>query len=169
MSRQPEQSPGPLPPKRGKPASQGRDQLNMDNAPIIEVAAGLDVSKDTLDLAIVPDGLVRVFSNDSAGHAKLMLLLKKVDLIVIEASGGFERVIVAELVAADLPVVLVNPRQVRDFARSSVSRRSTGTAACSEANATRGAVGRACAALSTWLRSWAYGAIPSSNSTTSIC
>ena len=90
----------------------------MDNAPIIEVAAGLDVSKDTLDLAIVPDGLVRVFSNDSAGHAKLVQLLKKVDLIVIEASGGFERVIVAELVAADLPVVLVNPRQVRDFARA---------------------------------------------------
>ena len=89
----------------------------MDNAPIIEVAAGLDVSKDTLDLAIVPDGLVRVFSNDSAGHAKLVQLLKKVDLIVIEASGGFERVIVAELVAADLPVVLVNPRQVRNFAR----------------------------------------------------
>lgn len=90
----------------------------MDNAPAIEVAAGLDVSKDTLDLAMEPGGGAPTFSNDSAGHAKLVRLLKKVDLIVVEATGGYERAIVAELAAADLPVVVVNPRQVRDFARA---------------------------------------------------
>jgi len=94
----------------------------MDNAPIntsvIEVAAGIDVSKDTLDLAIEPQGPAQVFSNDPAGHAGLVRKLKDVDLIVVEATGGYEHDVVLELAAANLPVVVVNPRQVRDFARA---------------------------------------------------
>ncbi len=90
----------------------------MNNAQMINVAAGLDVSKATLDLAIEPDGLVQTFSNDTAGYTKLIPLLRKVDLIVVEATGGYERAIVAELAAVNLPVVVINPRQVRDFARA---------------------------------------------------
>ena len=100
------------------PNLQGRDLLSMNNAPMINLAAGLDVSKATLDLAIEPDGLVQTFSNDSSGYTKLIPLLRKVDLIVVEATGGYERAIVAELAAVDLPVVVINPRQVRDFARA---------------------------------------------------
>ena len=90
----------------------------MDNTPMINVAAGLDVSKATIDMAIEPKGHVRVFSNDPAGHAQLIPLLRKVDLIVVEATGGYERALVAELAAVNLPVVVINPRQVRDFARA---------------------------------------------------
>lgn len=90
----------------------------MNNAQMINVAAGLDVSKATLDLAIEPDGLVQTFSNDTAGYTKLIPLLRKVDLIVVEATGGYERALVAELAAVNLPVVVINPRQVRDFARA---------------------------------------------------
>lgn len=60
------------------------------------------------------------FANTPAGHAAIVAHLSAVDVrvIVIEATGGYERAIVAELAAAGLPVVVVNPRQVRDFARA---------------------------------------------------
>jgi transposase len=59
-------------------------------------------------------------SNDAAGHATLTAWLKEVSprLIVLEATGGYQRELVAALAVASLPVVVVNPRQVRDFARA---------------------------------------------------
>jgi len=85
-----------------------------------ELTAGVDVSKRHLDLGLDPTGRVERFSNDPDGCAALRdrLQADAVKVIVIEATGGYERLIVAELGAAGLPVIVVNPRQVRDFARA---------------------------------------------------
>jgi transposase len=82
------------------------------------VFVGIDVSKDQLDVAL-PDG-THSWTNDSDGHRQLVEQLGKLPLqmIVLEATGGYERAITAELAVAGLPVVVVNPRQVRDFARA---------------------------------------------------
>ncbi len=60
------------------------------------------------------------FDNDSKGHAALITWLRKVAprLVVLESTGGYQRAVVAALAAVGLPVVVVNPRQVRDFARA---------------------------------------------------
>ena len=94
------------------PHLQGRDNL-MDS-----IVIGIDVSKDQLDVA-TPDG-VGQWPNAPDGHRQLVEQLAKwpLEAIVLEATGGYERAIVAELAAAGLPVVVVNPRQVRDFARA---------------------------------------------------
>lgn len=79
---------------------------------------GIDVSKDQLDVA-TPEGLGQ-WPNTPEGHEQLIKRLANwsLEAVVVEATGGYERAIVAELAAADLPVVVVNPRQVRDFARA---------------------------------------------------
>jgi transposase len=83
------------------------------------VTAGIDVAKDQLDLGL-SDGSVHTFANDPDGceHVRDRLAAMNVKVIVIEATGGYERSIVAELAASGLPVVVINPRQVRDFARA---------------------------------------------------
>jgi transposase len=85
-----------------------------------EIAVGIDVSKDRLDVAFDPEATPESFSNAPEGHAALVRRLSALPLltVVLEATGGYERAAVAELAAADLPVVVVNPRQVRDFARA---------------------------------------------------
>ena len=83
---------------------------------------GIDVSKHTLDITILPTGEVLDVPNDVDGHARLIARLQSVgaiDRIVLEASGGYERDVTLALADAGLPVVIVNPRQVRDFARAS--------------------------------------------------
>jgi transposase len=84
------------------------------------VSVGIDVSKENLDLDFAPGREPSRFANTPAGHAAIVkhLAARNVRGIVIEATGGYERAIVAELAAAGLPVVVVNPRQVRDFARA---------------------------------------------------
>jgi transposase len=81
---------------------------------------GLDVAKDTLELASEPAGVRGTFANDSVGHAALVAQCQAqpVALIVIEATGGYETAAVAALAQAGLPVIVVNPRQVRDFAKA---------------------------------------------------
>lgn len=83
------------------------------------IYVGIDVAKDTFCVAACPDVFNAALPNTPQGHHKLCQSLKKhpVALVVLEATGGYERPIVAELLAASLPVVVVNPRQVRDFAR----------------------------------------------------
>ncbi len=83
-----------------------------------KVYVGIDVAKDTFHLAATPNILKTCLPNTPEGHCQLCQLLKEhtISLIVLEATGGYERPIVAELLAASLPVVVVNPRQVRDFA-----------------------------------------------------
>ena len=85
-----------------------------------EVFVGIDVSKARLDVALAPAGEMFGANNDTRGIAELVARLGKVapELIVLEASGGLETVLVGELAAAQLRVAVVNPRQVRDFARA---------------------------------------------------
>lgn len=79
--------------------------------------AGIDVSKDHLDVAIRPGGRFRV-ANDPAGVADLATRLKAAGpaLVVLEATGGYEAAALAALLAAGVPAAVVNPRRVRQFA-----------------------------------------------------
>jgi transposase len=81
---------------------------------------GLDVAKATLELASEPAGIRAHFSTEPAGLAALVAQCQAqpVALIVLEATGGYEAPVVAALATAGLPVVVVNPRQVRDFAKA---------------------------------------------------
>ena len=81
---------------------------------------GVDVSKDHLDLAIRPGGPATRHPYDETGLAGLVARLsaERPALIVVEATGSLESPLVAALAVAKLPVAVVNPRQVRDFARA---------------------------------------------------
>jgi transposase len=84
------------------------------------VNVGIDVSKDRLDVAVRPNGERASYSNDEEGRTKLRrrLLKLKPDRIVLEPTGRYESLLVQALTAAKLPVVLVNPRQIRQFAQA---------------------------------------------------
>ena len=81
---------------------------------------GIDVSMAQLDVCFLPSEELRTFANESSGIRKLRkLLLKDIPrVIVVEATGGLEISLAVDLAAAGLPVAVVNPRQVRDFARA---------------------------------------------------
>jgi transposase len=81
---------------------------------------GIDVSKATLDVAVLPAGVCGRFANDAPGIAALSARVHALRpaLIVLEATGGLELAVVSALAAARLPVVVVNPRQARDFAKA---------------------------------------------------
>lgn len=81
---------------------------------------GIDVSKARLDVAVRPTGEQWSVSNDEAGIARLLARLQECvpELVVLEATGRLEAAVVAALGEAAIPVAVVNPRQVRDFARS---------------------------------------------------
>jgi transposase len=80
---------------------------------------GIDVSKDWLDVHVL-EGFTHRCENTEVGLRDLVQRLVDLDVerIVLEATGGYERLAVAELAAAGLPIVMVNPRQVRDFAKA---------------------------------------------------
>lgn len=81
---------------------------------------GIDVSKAHFDVAVHEQALEWQADNTAAGIGELLHRLQDLapTLIVLEATGGFEVPLVAELAAVQLPVVVINPRRVRDFARS---------------------------------------------------
>lgn len=83
------------------------------------VYVGIDVSSQRLDVAIGDDAL-ESFDNDDAGVIALCqrLCAVRCELIVLEATGGYEALAVASLAGAGLPVRVINPRQVRDFAKA---------------------------------------------------
>lgn len=85
---------------------------------------GIDVSKAQLDVALLPTAECWRTPNDEAGIADLVQRLDALNavLVVLEATGGLERPLTAALVQAQLPVAVVNPRQVRDFARDRAAR-----------------------------------------------
>lgn len=85
-----------------------------------EVFAGIDVSKDFLDIHIRPQAEAFRVPRDHAGLEDLAARLKtsNVGIVVMEATGGFETVVACALGAAGLPIAVVNPRQIRDFARA---------------------------------------------------
>jgi transposase len=80
---------------------------------------GIDISKRSLDVHLLPQGATTSVSNDTQGRKQLNDLLPTPGtcLVVVEATGGYERALVAELVDAGHVVAVVNPRQVRDFAK----------------------------------------------------
>jgi transposase len=86
----------------------------------MSVFVGIDVSKAHLDLAVSKDAEVVRTGNDEKGIAMITSLLQEAqpDLIVVESTGGLERALIKELYLVGLPVALVNPGRVRDFARS---------------------------------------------------
>jgi transposase len=81
---------------------------------------GIDVSKQQLDVAVRPSEVTWVVAHDEAGLSALVARLRDLapTLIVLEATGGWEVAVAGALAAAALPVAVMNPRQVRDFARS---------------------------------------------------
>lgn len=81
---------------------------------------GIDVAKAELVVGVRPSGAHFTVTNDDAGVQALVEQLRPLapQLLVLEATGGYERLCVAALVAAALPVVVVNPRHVRDFAKA---------------------------------------------------
>jgi transposase len=81
---------------------------------------GIDVAKASVAVAVRPSGQTWEGASDPSGLATLVAWLtpQQPTLVVLEATGGYEAAVVAALAAAQLPVVVVNPRQVRDFARA---------------------------------------------------
>ncbi|MGH8612680.1 MAG: IS110 family transposase, partial [Gammaproteobacteria bacterium] len=79
---------------------------------------GVDVAKETLEVALGTGGAVQTFTNDTEGHDALLAVPHTVALIVLEATGGYERGAALALQEAGLPLAIVNPRQARDFARA---------------------------------------------------
>jgi transposase len=85
-----------------------------------QVFVGIDVATAQLDIALRPTGERWALTNDDAGIAVLVPRLQAIapQLIVLEATGSYQRAVVAALAAAGLPVAVVNPRQARDFAKA---------------------------------------------------
>jgi transposase len=88
---------------------------------------GIDVSKDRLDVAVRPTGESLIFKRTGAGIEDLIARLGALSpkMVAIEATGGFEAVVAAGLAGAGLPVVVVNPAQVRAFAQALGKRAKT--------------------------------------------
>lgn len=87
----------------------------------MEITVGIDVSKARLDVHVHPLGESFAAGNDEAGVIELVERLGRLDGLVcigIEASGRYERLAVSELAAANLPVVVLNPAQVRHYAQA---------------------------------------------------
>jgi transposase len=91
------------------------------------IVVGIDVSKDRLDVHVAPSGDAFFEANDAAGIETLTgrLLALSPALVALEATGGFETLAAAALSAAGLPVVVVNPAQVRSFADALGKRAKT--------------------------------------------
>ena len=89
----------------------------MPSPPIV---VGIDVARAELVVALRPTPDTWTVANDDAGVVELVRRLRPLHptLVVLEATGGYERAVVAALASAALPLVVANPRQVRDFARA---------------------------------------------------
>jgi transposase len=83
------------------------------------IFVGVDVAKQTLELALGESGDVTSFPNDDVGHAAIVKLLLPLApaMVVVESTGGIERPLAAALLEAGLPVALVHPGRVRSFAK----------------------------------------------------
>ena len=84
------------------------------------IYAGIDVAQDRLDVALRPSGHAWSVAYDEAGVGALISELQSAQpsTVVLEATGGLELPLAGALAAASLPVVVINPRQVRDFAKA---------------------------------------------------
>lgn len=84
------------------------------------IFVGIDVSKARLEVAFYPSGALESYPHDETGIDSLTHKLRELKpaLIVLEASGGLQRSLVRSLAASELALIVVNPRQVRDFAKA---------------------------------------------------
>lgn len=96
---------------------------------VTPIFVGIDVSKAGLDVAVRPVGNREFVANDAAGIEILLQRLRELQpaLIVLEATGGVERAVTRALASAEFPVVVINPRQVRDFAKATGQLAKTDT------------------------------------------
>jgi transposase len=85
-----------------------------------DIIVGIDISKDKLDVYVLPSQASFSVSRDSAGLDELVTRLSglKPKIVVMEATGGFETVVAAALAAAKLPLAVVNPRRIRAYAQA---------------------------------------------------
>lgn len=85
-----------------------------------KIFIGIDVSKASLDVHVLPTGESWQVSNDGAGATLLLVKLSAFapELVIMEATGGLERLAASHLGAACYPLVVINPRQARDFAKA---------------------------------------------------
>jgi hypothetical protein len=121
--REPEQLPGtPDKPTRARigkagPRMEGSSQMRQTPT---YYAAGIDVAKDRLDVVLRPSGQYMEATNHERGIRSVVRRLRKenVALAVLQASGGLEQPAAATLALAGVPVAIVNPRQLRDFAKA---------------------------------------------------
>jgi transposase len=120
FEQQPEQLPGAT-----SPHPQGRDRIEKNSREEMERTqtpqyVGIDISKAHLDIGISSGGEGWRETNTGDGIERVVEKVKGVqpELIVLEATGGYEAEIATALALAGLPVAVVNPRQVRDFAKS---------------------------------------------------
>lgn len=92
-----------------------------------QIIVGIDVAKDRLDVAVRPSGEAFPVARTAAGLDELIERLQPLSphLVALEASGGFETVVAASLAAAGLAVIVVNPAQVRSFAKALGQRAKT--------------------------------------------
>ena len=86
----------------------------------IAPCVGLDVAKDTIEVCVLPSGERWRASQDPTSIAELVTRLTALTptVVVVEATGGYEQAVATALAVAKVPVAIVNPRQVRDFARA---------------------------------------------------
>jgi transposase len=91
------------------------------------VVVGIDVSKDRLDVAVRPSNEIFSVGRNAAGLEQLIARLRELSphVVALEATGGFETVVAAALSAAGLPVAIVNPAQIRAFAKAIGQRAKT--------------------------------------------
>lgn len=91
------------------------------------IIVGVDVSKDRLDVAVRPSGEAFVVERNAAGLEMLVKRLRELSpyLVALEATGGYETIVAAALAGAALPIVVVNPAQVRAFAKAIGQRAKT--------------------------------------------
>ena len=92
----------------------------MERSAAAPTLVGIDVAKDRLDVHLRPSDATFALSRDGGGLEALVerLAALRPALVVLEATGGFEVAVAGALAAAELPLVVVNPRQIRDFARA---------------------------------------------------
>lgn len=91
------------------------------------ITVGIDVSKDRLDVGVRPSGEAFAVERNAAGLERLTARLKELSpqIVALEATGGFETVAAAALAGAGLPVAIVNPAQIRAFAKALGQRAKT--------------------------------------------
>ena len=110
--------------RRGRKA---RSPIRQGRVVMESITVGIDVSKDRLDVAVRPSGEAFAVERNAAGLEQLTIRLRELapQVIALEATGGFETIAAAALAAARLPVVVVNPAQIRAFAKAIGQRAKT--------------------------------------------